>query len=198
MIFVASYKECQNWHGLPVSISISPPRSWRHGKEEAFAPSWELVSQWKRAVKNQKDIEEAWEEYTDNFLNLLDDRAKKVEQFLREQDPIRDVTLLCYEDSKAEAPKNYCHRNIVGELIQSRCPELWGGANVAPRNNLENLILEARKAKKPVTCIEVSEGFYELYCGGEELGLWSANGVKGQIADLIHPEWKPVSKRKVA
>ena len=85
-----------------------------------FKPSDTLFKFWKNSRKDA----EAEKHYTDVFLGNLTSEFndKAVDVWLHKiAKSGNDVTLNCHEI------KGFCHRHLVGQIIKSKRPELWGG-----------------------------------------------------------------------
>ncbi|HEY9597429.1 MAG TPA: hypothetical protein V6D33_07135 [Cyanophyceae cyanobacterium] len=207
MIYTASYFQPQNWHGMPVAISLSPPKQFsRLPREKRFIPDWSFVNPFKTACKefhagsrSTEQVSQAWDDYSSQFLDLLMSRYDSIARWIEAQPLERDITLLCYE--KPEDPLPYCHRNDVGGLIESRRAELFGGfdvpvtSKISPKmSNIQRLLLDARAKGHPVWMTQKYEGFFQIYNGaedmGEDMGFWTENGAKGQLARLINSSSK--------
>ena len=106
--------------GTSICISITQKHGYNFQELLLFKPSDTLFKFW----KNSKKDAEAEKHYTDLFLENLtsefNDKAVDVwlHKIAKSGD---DVTLNCHE------AKGFCHRHLVGEIIKSKRPELWGG-----------------------------------------------------------------------
>jgi hypothetical protein len=114
MIYTSYYSGKQI--GKSISISLKPPKGYDLNSLPLFAPSPELLKYWNGSDKgeeSQRKYSEIFREEMaakDQFIDLWIGRVKE------------DVTLNCYEKSG-----DFCHRHIIGEIIKSKRPELWGG-----------------------------------------------------------------------
>jgi uncharacterized protein YeaO (DUF488 family) len=115
MIYTSHYSGRQI--GKSISISLRPPKGCSSFDPlPLFAPSEGLLKFWKSSDKDdaaQQKYSEIFREemaIKDQFIDLWLGRIKE------------DLTLNCYEKSG-----EFCHRYIVGEIIKSKKPELWGG-----------------------------------------------------------------------
>ena len=114
MIYTSYYSGKQT--GKSISISLRPFKGCTFDSLPLFASSEDLLKFWESSNKDeaaqQKYSEIFREEMAakDRFIDLWIGRIKE------------DVTLNCYEKSG-----DFCHRHIVGEIIKSKKPELWGG-----------------------------------------------------------------------
>lgn len=102
--------------GTPVAISLYPPKGFKCDRLPLFAPSPELLKFWKQSAKDDG----AWEQYKSEFRDIVRDRWKNVNQWLFELTPEIDTTLLCYKEK-------YCHRHLVGAIVNKYRPDCWGG-----------------------------------------------------------------------
>ena len=106
--------------GTSICISITQKRGYNFQELLLFKPSDTLFKFW----KNSKKDAEAEKHYTDVFLKNLTSEFndKAVDVWLHKiAKSGNDVTLNCHEI------KGFCHRHLVGEIIKSKRPELWGG-----------------------------------------------------------------------
>ncbi len=90
-------------------------RGYKHFDE--LAPTKEMIStyqnerkQWK-AKKYKKRLQEGWNRYEKNFLNLMSER--QIEQIPKEE--IADGCLLC-----SEHKPHFCHRRLVAEYLKEK------------------------------------------------------------------------------
>ena len=104
--------------GKSYCISRGKPDGYDRLPDGLFAPSKTIYDNWRQSKKDKQ----AEEEYTDDFLDQLLCQDESINDWLEqvEREGV-DLTLCCYES------KGFCHRHIVGELIQAKKPELWGG-----------------------------------------------------------------------
>lgn len=116
--------------GKSYCISRGKPDGYDRLPDSLFAPNGTILNNWKKSNKDKQ----AEEEYTADFLDQLLYQDQKINAWLEQvKKESVDITLCCYE------PKGFCHRHIVGELIQAKYPELWGGevAEVLQANKTE-------------------------------------------------------------
>ncbi|NJR56521.1 MAG: DUF488 domain-containing protein [Acaryochloris sp. CRU_2_0] len=115
-IYSASYFEPENHHGSMISISRSSPKSFQVDSHLPFlAPSQQLLEDWK---KNQ--LTEA--EYTGRYRQQLQQSWLQVNSWLSSLTPEADCTLLCWEKAG-----EFCHRNLVMQMVRKHRPECYGG-----------------------------------------------------------------------
>lgn len=106
--------------GTSICISITQKHGYNFQDLPLFKPSDTLFQFW----KNSKKDAEAEKHYTDLFLENLTSEFndKAVDVWLHKiAKSGNDVTLNCHK------VKGFCHRHLVGEIIKSKRPELWGG-----------------------------------------------------------------------
>ncbi|MFM6833981.1 MAG: hypothetical protein ACKPKK_07505 [Dolichospermum sp.] len=118
MIYTSYYGGKQA--GTPICISITQKHGYNFQELPLFKPSDALFKFW----KNSKKDAEAEKHYTDVFLENLTSELndKAIDIWLRKVAKSgNDVTLNCHEI------KGFCHRHLVGKIIKSKRPELWGG-----------------------------------------------------------------------
>lgn len=124
---------------VPVSIARKPP-IWYNGLDyKKLAPTEEILTQWKKSMRDQN----AQREYINKFMpvvlkplsvkkvlseleNLLPEeiRAQMDNPFYTDQ--TWNIALVCYEQ-----PGEFCHRHLVSQWLAERgvpCPE-WGYSN---------------------------------------------------------------------
>jgi len=107
MIFTSHYRGPQK--GAQISISIYPPQNWKGAHLPLFAPSKKLF-----------DLKPSPEEYSRIFAEEMQAKNQLINIWLSKR--AEDITLNCYE----RLP-NFCHRHLVGQIIKSKRPDLWGG-----------------------------------------------------------------------
>jgi uncharacterized protein YeaO (DUF488 family) len=118
-IFTASYFQPEFHHGKLISISRSQPKSFRVADTLSFlVPSAELLADWK-----QQAIDEA--AYIQRYREQIAAAWKTVKGWLDTLKPAEDSTLLCWEQ-KGE----FCHRNLVAQLVQKHRPDCYGGRDI--------------------------------------------------------------------
>ena len=96
-----------NWRNItnPVSISRLPPGYFKGPREFAFAPSLELLVEYKHGVVDQQQYTEIFNAYLDTLDPVL--------AYQRLIDDYGDTaTLLCFEP-----PHMFCHRFLVSAWL---------------------------------------------------------------------------------
>lgn len=114
MIFTSHYSG--HAIGKRTSISIHPPKGWKGGHLQLFAPTKDLLEFWKKSSQDA----DVWEEYKEQFKAIIQQRMPRVKEWLKGLSFDKDMTLLCY-------PEKYCHRSLVGLIIEKHRPDCWGG-----------------------------------------------------------------------
>lgn len=102
--------------GKSISISLHPPKGCKFEQLPLFAPSENLLSFWKSSNKDEL----AQQKYSDIFREEIKAKDQVIDIWLNKISG--DVTLNCYEKVG-----DFCHRHLVGEIIKSKRPDLWGG-----------------------------------------------------------------------
>jgi uncharacterized protein YeaO (DUF488 family) len=97
--------------------------------DKNFAPSWEIVSGWKKG-------EISWEEYTRQYIEMMRASYRRDPEHWHALLRRNEITLLCY----CPAGEN-CHRFILVELLQKLGKKLgieveYGGERAAERPSL--------------------------------------------------------------
>lgn len=89
---------------LAVAISVVTPR-WYPGMKHysPLAPTWKLVEAYKMGIIGHQ-------EYTKEYLSILDRRGKTALQMVEEL--AEGSVLLCYEK-----PPEFCHRHIAAHFL---------------------------------------------------------------------------------
>jgi len=150
-----------------------------------FVPSKRLLDWW----KNSNQVRDDRLEYRSKFADELTTNDEKIARWLT-QGHRRDVTLLCWEK-----PGDFCHRQIVGEVIQSLLPDYWGGDNI-PQTKIEKLTASCQSADLEVYCdrLTFDSGFslYEITVQGKSAGIWTEMGAENLLSQLVNPT-NPVS-----
>ena len=113
MIYTSYYSGRQI--GESWAISLRPPKECSFTSLPLFAPSEELLKFWNSSNKD----EAAQQKYTEIFNQEMAAKDQFINVWLGRVKG--DITLNCYEK------RGFCHRHIVGEIIKSKKPELWGG-----------------------------------------------------------------------
>ena len=112
MIHTASYFNKQHHHGELISISNTMPKGFTGTVETRFksaVPDWDLVKQYKNG-------EVTWEEYSRQYLLMLEENwDKSIIDRLAEYNNGRDCTLLCWCKDKSR-----CHRSLLAEFLQRK------------------------------------------------------------------------------
>jgi len=85
-----------------------------------------MLADWHQAKMDGADLEAAWRRYTDDYRSLLKSRWSVVKPWLYSLTPEVDVTVCCWE-MPGTKPENYCHRNLVGIMVQVHRPDCYGG-----------------------------------------------------------------------
>ena len=83
--------------------------SCKYDHDPALAPTKEILNDYKKGIID-------WEEYSERFLQLMQQRSM-VESFVKKYISYEKVCLLCSELS----PVN-CHRRLVAETLNSKNP----------------------------------------------------------------------------
>jgi uncharacterized protein YeaO (DUF488 family) len=116
MIYTSYYQGTVKGEG--VSISLYPPKGFVGKHLPLFAPAAELLNWWK---SSKQDVDDQ-KEYAQRFSESLQGKLQFVDVWLKKQSKDNDITLLCYEGEG-----KFCHRHLVGQIVNERSPELWGG-----------------------------------------------------------------------
>ena len=183
IIYTASYFCPEHHHGKLISISRSNPRAFVSiPRLMPFVPSKRLLDWWKKSSQIQ-------DEYRSKFADELAANNDKISRWLT-QSHRHDITLLCWEK-----PGNFCHRQIVGELIRSRLPDYWGGDNIPP-TKIEKLTASCQVGGLEVCCDRLifDSGFslYEITVQGKSAGIWTEMGAENILGQLVNPT-NPIS-----
>jgi uncharacterized protein YeaO (DUF488 family) len=118
-IYTASYVEPKHHHGSLISISRSQPKGFRVADNLSFlAPSAELLEDWK-----QQHDEVG---YTQRYREQLASSWEQVKFWLDSLTPTENSTLLCWERQG-----EFCHRNLVAQMVQRHRPDCYGGQDIA-------------------------------------------------------------------
>ena len=119
MIYTASFFAPSHHHGAVTSISLKAPNQFSSPPSlELFKPTWTLLKDWKRSPDEERYIAE--------YRSLMKERWVGVSGWLKDLDPNIDQTLCCWEPAG-----DFCHRNLVGLMVQRYRPECWGGRDVS-------------------------------------------------------------------
>ena len=111
-IYTTNYTKASrlsNKHYLKVSISLYMPREFKGMQITSFAPTKELLADYKNGL-SEKEYETRYREQIKklsdiySFFKIMATQAKG-----------RDVLLLCYEKKNA-----FCHRHILSDIIFER------------------------------------------------------------------------------
>lgn len=171
MIFTSHY----NSHiiGDRVSISIHPPKKWKGGHLQIFAPTQELLDFW----KNSSQDAAAWEDYKEQFKVIMQQRMPQVKEWLEGLSFDRNATLLCY-------PEKYCHRSLVGLIIEKHRPDCWGGEiGDISNEQLTGVYKKLLKASAPTVTDENGKILPQVFNGLPAIG--STVWVKGESAEVV-------------
>lgn len=103
---------------VPISIARSAPTGYTGYVYRAFAPTAEILANWKVNHDEAAYIEA----YQRNVLDKLD--PQKVLKELHQRSVGKDIVLLCWESSE-----KFCHRHLAAEwLAKHGIPIVeWGG-----------------------------------------------------------------------
>lgn len=93
----------------PISICVKPPESYRGKQLKNLAPSYGILSQYKRI----RDIELYKNRFYNEILNKLNPLF--VYSRLSILSEGRDIVLLCYEKSNS-----FCHRHLVADWLSEK------------------------------------------------------------------------------
>ena len=119
MLYTASYFVPTHHHGLLLSVSNKIPKGFRvDGRLQFFAPSDQLLADWKAKLIDE-------DAYIERYRAQTKHNWKDIKLWLDSLDPKQDATILCYER------QGFCHRNLIGKIIQHYRPDCWRGADVA-------------------------------------------------------------------
>lgn len=119
MIYTASYFESLCHHGRLISISRTIPKGFRvDGTLPIFVPAREILRAWKTG-----EIDE--EGYKDRYRAQLQSVWPEVKAWVRSLDFRENATLLCWERAG-----EFCHRNLVGAVVEHLRPDVFGGRDV--------------------------------------------------------------------
>lgn len=172
MIFTSHY----NSHviGDRVSISIHPPKNWKGGHLQMFAPTQELLDFWKKSPQDG----EAWETYSGMYKAIMQERMLRVKEWLKSLSFDRNMTLFCY-------PEKYCHRSLVGLIIEKHRPDCWGGEiGDVSDERLTEVYKDLLKASAPtVTDRESGEILPQVFDNLPAIG--STVWVRGESAEVV-------------
>ncbi|GIW59583.1 MAG: hypothetical protein KatS3mg087_0649 [Patescibacteria group bacterium] len=158
MIFTSHYSG--HAIGKRTSISIHPPKGWKGGHLQLFAPTKDLLEFWKKSSQDA----DAWEEYKEQFKAIIQQRMPQVKDWVKGLYSDENVTLLCY-------PEKYCHRSLVGLIIEKHRPDCWGGeigdANSAKLTEVYKRLL---KMSAPTVTDENGEILPQVFKGLPAIG----------------------------
>ncbi len=115
--------------GEETSISLYPPKTFKGKHEPLFAPTCEILTQYKDRDPKKITAVQAIARYKRDFNAEMVNREALIDRWLEQfSQQTKSVTLLCYEADDPERLDNqFCHRHIVSELIKSKRPDIWGG-----------------------------------------------------------------------
>ena len=111
-IYTTNYTKASrlsNKHYLKVSISLFRPKEFNGIQINSFAPTKELLSDYKNGLS-----EEEYETRYREQINKLSD-IYAFFKIMAQQANGRDILLLCYEKKNA-----FCHRHILSDIIFER------------------------------------------------------------------------------
>lgn len=111
-IYTTNYTKASrlsNKHYLKVSISLIRPREFDGMHIQSFAPSKQLLEDYKNGLSP--------EQYETRFREQIDqlDDIYAFFKIMAKQAKGRDILLLCYEKKNA-----FCHRHILSDIIYER------------------------------------------------------------------------------
>ena len=132
MIYAASFFCPEHHHGRLVAISHSLPKGW-NGKVDRLsilAPTQRILDDYKA-----RRIGEA--QYVEAYRDRLSDVWPTVKAWLNSLEPEIDQTLLCWEK-----PGQFCHRNLVLQMVQKHRPDCHGGADILAVQPEQMVLLE--------------------------------------------------------
>lgn len=111
-IYTTNYTKASrlsNKHYLKVSISLFRPKEFNGMQINSFAPTKELLEDYKNGLSEQ----EYETRYREQISKLSD--IYSFFQIMAKQAKGRDILLLCYEKKNA-----FCHRHIFSDIIFER------------------------------------------------------------------------------
>lgn len=111
-IYTTNYTKASrlsNKHYLKVSISQYRPREFKGMQINSFAPTKELLAEYKNGLSEQEYVTRYREQ-----INKLSD-IYSFFKIMAKQANGRDILLLCYEKKNA-----FCHRHILSDIIYER------------------------------------------------------------------------------
>lgn len=111
-IYTTNYTKASrlsNKHYLKVSISYWRPREFNGMHIQSFAPSKQLLEDYKNGLSPEQ-YEPRYREQIDKLDNIY-----AFFQLMAKQAKGRDILLLCYEKKNA-----FCHRHILSDIIFER------------------------------------------------------------------------------
>lgn len=123
MLYTASFFQPENHHGQVFSIARSQPKGFNFPQLSFLAPSEKLLNSWK-----YENISE--ETYTSYYRQEIAANWTQVKRWLDSLDSAVDITLLCWEKTGLSDGKSFCHRNLVGLIVQKWRADCWGGSDV--------------------------------------------------------------------
>ena len=83
-----------------------------------FAPSEELLNEYRNRLGKKKKDNAAWADYVERFRAEVLSRPL-IERFQKVTDGFKAVCLLCYEKTA-----NHCHRRLLAEHFKTHLPDL--------------------------------------------------------------------------
>ena len=111
-IYTTNYTKASrlsNKHYLKVSISLIRPKEFNGMQINSFAPSKELLTDYKNGLSEQ-EYETRYREQIDKLSDIY-----AFFKIMAKQAKGRDILLLCYEKKSA-----FCHRHILSDIIFER------------------------------------------------------------------------------
>lgn len=111
-IYTTNYTKASrlsNKHYLKVSISLFRPKEFNGMQINSFAPTKELLEDYKNGLSEQ-EYETRYREQIDKLSDIY-----AFFKIMAKQAKGRDILLLCYEKKSA-----FCHRHILSDIIFER------------------------------------------------------------------------------
>ena len=111
-IYTTNYTKASrlsNKHYLKVSISLFRPKEFHGMQINSFAPTKELLADYKNGLSEQ-EYETRYREQIDKLSDIY-----AFFKIMAKQAKGRDILLLCYEKKNA-----FCHRHILSDIIFER------------------------------------------------------------------------------
>lgn len=92
-----------------VAICTGVPSWYKGGLYQALAPGWDIVMEYKQAVRDKKPIADIIKNYEERYFNEVLFYLDPEEVY----NDLKDKILLCYETSE-----QFCHRHLVAKWIK--------------------------------------------------------------------------------